>query len=73
MSDEVETDVYAENVQTLVTLVNAKTPPSAHAVQQLLDATRSKRVNWLKNLISIREILEKYPCFKHSKWVRNYT
>ena len=71
-SDEAATsdDVYEENVQTLTTLVNAKTPPPAHAVQQLLDDTRrSKRIDWLKSLISIREILEKYPCFKHSKWV----
>ncbi len=61
--------MYKENVQTLVTLINAKTPTPAHAVQRLLDATRSKRIDWLKQLISIREIMETYPCFKHSKWV----
>ena len=50
--------------------LQGKHPPSAQAMTQLLDMTRDKRVQWLKEeLVSIEAIFEKYPCLKTSKWV----
>ena len=60
---------YEENVATLSKLMQAKTPPAANVVKQLLGLTRNKRKDWLKEEIAIRQILQKYPCFKLSKWV----
>lgn len=60
---------YEENVTNLSKLMQGKHPPSAQAVMRLLDATRPKRVQWLKELVSISDILGKFPCFKTSKWV----
>ena len=54
---------------TSLLLIQGKHPPSAQSVKQLLDATRPKRVQWLKELVSIREIFVKYPCLKTPKWV----
>lgn len=62
-------DEYEEDVAALAKIVGGKTPPAAQTVQQLLDSTRSKRTQWLKELISISDIFEKYPCLKISKWV----
>lgn len=64
MSVEIET--YEENVKTLATLINGK---GAQIIQQLLDETRLQRNKWLLDEISIRQILDTYPCFKNSKWV----
>ena len=60
---------YDENVETLAKLFDGKSHPAAQVVQQLLDDTRSQRKKWLQRDISIREIDEKYPCFKTSKFV----
>lgn len=68
-SDDREMEDYEEDVATLSTLVKGKTPPAAHTIKQLLDATREKRLQWLRKEISITEIFEKYPCLKISKWV----
>lgn len=64
-----EKEEYEENVGVLAKLIIEKTHHSAPEVQQLLDETRVQRNKWLQEEISITTILDKYPCFKHSKWV----
>ena len=64
-----ESETYEESVGTLAKLMNGKKHSSAKVIQQLLGETRPQRTRWLQELISIREIMEKYPCFKQSKWV----
>lgn len=66
-----EEDEYEENVETLKKLMAGKNPPKPRSVIQLLDDTREKRRKWLEEEISIHQILEKYVCFKKSKWVSN--
>ena len=67
-TDDIEE--YEENVETLSKLVKGKTPPAAHSVKQLMDITRKARVQWMKEeIMSIKNILDKYPCFRISKWV----
>ena len=62
-------DEYEEDVATLTKLMSGKTPPAAQVVRQLLDSTRRKRMQWLKEEISLHDIFEKFPCLKMSKWV----
>ena len=70
--DEVN-DEYEENVAALQKLMDGKNPPSRKLIIQLLEQTRQKRRLWLKELVSIQNIRDKYPCFKQSHWVsRNY-
>lgn len=64
-----EVEEYDENVATLSKLMKGKNPPAAQAMKQLLDATRSIRVQWMKEFISIKDIFQKFPCLKVSKWV----
>ena len=54
---------------TLAKIIGGKTPPAAQIVRQILDSTRRKRMQWLKEDISISDVFEKYPCLKMSKWV----
>lgn len=62
-------DDYDDNVSNLNRLITKKNISSTQVVRQLLDQTREKRRIWLKEDISIHEILEKYTCFKQLKWV----
>lgn len=66
---EEDQDDYEEDVEALTQVVTGKHPPAAQSVYDLLDATRHKRTTWLQEEISIAEILNKFPCFKNSKWV----
>lgn len=65
----IEMETYEENVTALAKLINGKHYPPAKVVEELLDATRILRKKWLDEEVSIRQILDKYPCFKNPKWV----
>ena len=62
-------DEYEESVASLNRLIEGKNPPAPKLIIQLLEETRQKRKDWLKQEISIHDILEKYICFKKPKWV----
>ena len=62
-------DEYEESVASLNRLIERKNPPAPKLIIQLLEEIRQKRKDWLKQDISIHDILEKYICFKKPKWV----
>ena len=66
---ENELDEYEENVAALKKLMDGKNPPSRKLIIQLLEQTRQHRKKWLKELVSIDNIREKFPCFKQLQWV----
>lgn len=58
-----------ENVEALKKLIASKNPP-AQTIQEMLNATRAYRLQWLKKPdISIGDIIEKFPALKLPKWV----
>ena len=61
---------YEENVTALKKLFQGKSQP-AQMVQNLLDATRKLRAEWIKKStdISIQDIIRKFPALNHPKWV----
>ena len=71
-STEHAIEEYEENIATLKKLFQGKTRP-AQIVQDLLDATRQMRMEWIQESadISVCDILEKFPALGHPKWVKN--
>lgn len=68
-TDEHETEEHDENVDALKKLSKTKSP-AAQTVQDLLKATRKIRQEWLSSaLVSIHQILDKYPVLGQPKWV----
>ena len=68
-SNQSHSDEYEENLTTLNKLMTGKNPPAPNLIIQILDETRKKRKIWMKQEISIHEILDKYKCFTKPKWV----
>ena len=68
-SDSVADEEYDEMIESLQLLFSGRHPPPVQSVKKLLDNTRPQRGKWLLGLVSIHCILDKYPCFKFSKWV----
>ena len=69
VSNQSHLDEYEENLTTLNKLMKGKNPPAPNLIIQLLDETRQNRKIWMKQEISIHEILDKYHCFTKPKWV----
>ena len=71
-SASIKEEEYMENVETLQDLFKGKKPPPAQSVKSLLGITRGNRIEWLRNEkdLSMHKILDFYPCFGVSKWVR---